>query len=394
MSGSHASLVEVSRSALVNNLRVFTRLLRGSESRLAAVVKANAYGHGLLEVARLAADSGADWLAVDSLDEARRLRDAGIDLPLLLMGYLPLDQADQVPALDLRPTVFNLETLDALDAAAREAGRTIQLHLKLETGTCRQGFTADQLPEVARRLQQSDRLVAEGVSSHFANIEDTTDHSVAFGQLETFHQLVAGLERAGLRPPIRHVACSAAALLFKRTHLELVRAGVSLYGFWPSRETMVSMKDASVRGISLQPALSWKTRLAQVKEVPGGTDVGYGCTFRTTRPSRLAVIPIGYYDGYDRGLSNVGHILVRGRRAPVRGRVCMNMTIVDVTDIPGAGLEDEAVLIGFLRHHPLRDRLPHPPRNPENPRRLNIGTGGEVSIPSSLRVSSSRKDCN
>jgi alanine racemase len=346
MSGSHASVVEVSRSALANNLRVFKRLLRGGESLLAAVVKANAYGHGLVEVARLAADSGVDWLAVDSLDEARRLREAGIDRPLLLMGYLPLDQAGQVPELDLKPTVFNLETLDALDTAARQAGRTVAVHLKLETGTCRQGFTGDQLVEAARRLQQSDVLVAEGVSSHFANIEDTTDHTVAFGQLETFHRLVEELGQAGVRPPIRHVACSAAALLFKRTHLELVRVGVSLYGFWPSRETMVSMKDGSTRGISLQPALSWKTRLAQVKEVPAGTDVGYGCTFRTTRPSRLAVIPVGYYDGFDRGLSNVGHVLVRGQRAPVRGRVCMNMTIVDVTDIPGAGLEDEAVLIG------------------------------------------------
>jgi alanine racemase len=145
---------------------------------------------------------------------------------------------------------------------------------------------------------------------------------------------------------MRHLACSAAALLFKRTHLELVRIGVSFYGFWPSRETMVSMKNGNARGIGLQPALSWKTRLAQVKEVPAGTDVGYGCTYRTTRRSRLAVIPVGYYDGYDRGLSNAGHVLVRGRRAPIRGRVCMNMTIVDVTDIPDAVLEDEAVLIG------------------------------------------------
>jgi alanine racemase len=346
MSGSHASVVQVSRSALIHNLRLFKRLLNESDSLLAAVVKSNAYGHGLLEVARLVADFGVDWLAVDSLDEARRLRGAGFGQPLLLMGYLPLDQAQQALELDLKPTVSNLETLDALEAAAAKAGRTIAVHLKLETGTFRQGFTAEQLPEAARRILQSDRLVAEGVSSHFANIEDTTDHSVAFRQLEAFHRLVQGLGQAGLRPPIRHVACSAAALLFRRTHLELVRAGVSLYGFWPSRETMVSMKDGSTRGISLQPALSWKTRLAQVKEVPAGTDVGYGCTFRTTRSSRLAVLPVGYYDGYDRGLSNVGHVLVRGRRAPVRGRVCMNMTIVDVTDIPGAGLEDEVVLIG------------------------------------------------
>jgi len=346
MSGSHASWIEVSRSALVNNLGVFRRLTRDSGSRLAAVVKSNAYGHGLLGVARLAAASGADWLAVDALDEASALREAGLDLPILIMGYLPLGQAARAVALDVRPTVFNLQTLQALEAAAAAAGRTVPVHLKLETGTCRQGFTERRLPEVAETLKGCRHLALEGMSTHFANIEDTTDHTVALTQLETYHRLVATMAESGLETPMRHVACSAAALLFKRTHLELVRVGVSLYGFWPSRETMVSMKNGSARGISLQPALSWKTRLAQVKEVPAGTDVGYGCTFRTTRPSRLAVIPVGYYDGYDRGLSNAAHVLVRGQRAPVRGRVCMNMTIVDVTDVPGAALEDEAVLIG------------------------------------------------
>jgi len=346
MSGSQASVVEVSGSALENNLRVFKRLMKDGEGRLAAVVKANAYGHGLLQVAGVAVEAGADWLAVDSVDEARRLREAGFDLPVLLLGYLPLDQVEAVPELDLRPTVFNLETLDALDRAALAVGRVVPVHLKLETGTCRQGFMEDQLAEAARRLSVASGLELEGVSTHFANIEDTTDHTVAFRQLETFHRLADGLGEHGLKPSIRHVACSAAALLFKRTHLDLVRVGVSMYGFWPSRETMVSMKNGSARGISLQPVLSWKTRLAQVKEIPAGTDVGYGCTFRTTRPSRLAVIPVGYYDGYDRGLSNAAHVLVRGQRAPIRGRVCMNITIVDVTDIPDAALEDEAVLIG------------------------------------------------
>jgi len=346
MSGSHASVVEVSSSALVNNLRVFKRLIRGSESMLAAVVKSNAYGHGLVKVAELVVASGADWLAVDSLGEAARLRDVGLEQPILVMGYLPLDQAARAVELEVRPTVSNLETMDALETAAAVVGRTVPVHLKLETGTCRQGFTERRLPEVIGKLVACDHLELEGASTHFANIEDTTDHAVALRQLESYHRLVALLGEAGLRPGIRHLACSAAALLFKRTHLDLVRVGISLYGFWPSRETMVSMKNGTARAVSLQPALSWKTRLSQVKEVPVGTDVGYGCTFRTTRTSRLAVIPVGYYDGYDRGLSNVGHVLVRGQRAPIRGRVCMNMTIVDVTDIAGAGLEDEVVLIG------------------------------------------------
>jgi alanine racemase len=184
------------------------------------------------------------------------------------------------------------------------------------------------------------------VTTHFANIEDTTDHGFAESQIATFARLSDAVASAGGPPPIRHAACSAAALLFNRTHLDLARIGISLYGLWPSKETYVSCLERGKPSLELRPALSWKTRIAQVKTVPEGGYIGYGCTYRATRPTRIAVLPVGYYEGYDRGLSGIGHVLVRGRRAPIRGRVCMNMCMVDVSDIPGASIEDEVVLLG------------------------------------------------
>ena len=185
-----------------------------------------------------------------------------------------------------------------------------------------------------------------GLGTHFANIEDTTDHGYAEGQYATFTEVVERLQSAGIEVPIRHAACSAAAILFTRTHLDMARIGISLYGIWPSKETYVSCLNRGRTALDLRPVMSWKTRVAQVKSVPEGSYVGYGCTYRATRDSRIAVLPVGYHEGFDRALSGVAHVLVRGRRAPICGRICMNMCMVDVSDIPGAALEDEVVLLG------------------------------------------------
>jgi alanine racemase len=310
------------------------------------VVKSEAYGHGLLEVAEVCRQSGVGWLCVNGVDEGIRLRQAGHGARILVLGYVALDRLADVVEHDLRPVTYNLATLDRLDALASERGRRVAVHLKLETGTQRQGIAAQDLPQFVSRIGASAGLVLEGLATHFANIEDTTDHGFALGQIERFGQAVAELAAAGVRVPVRHAACSAAAILFARTHLDLVRIGISLYGLWPSRETYVACLERGKPTLELRPALTWKTRVAQVKQVPEGSFVGYGCTHRTTRDSRIAVLPVGYHEGYDRGLSGLSHVLIRGRRAPVRGRVCMNMTMVDVTDIPGVALEDEVVLLG------------------------------------------------
>lgn len=339
----HTAWVEIDRSAVEANLASFRRLV-GPDVRLMPVVKANAYGHGLLEAAGIAAGSGlADWLGVNALEEGLALRRAGIRLPVLVLGYVPRDGLAAAARAGLRLTVYNMETVREL--ARLGPRRPLPIHLKLETGTNRQGVGLEQAARLARAIGRCRRLKLEGYSTHFANIEDTLDRSYPQAQMERYRSMIERLEGMGLGAPLAHTACTAAAVVFPQTRRSLVRIGIGFYGLWPSRETMLTA--ASIHPwLKLEPALTWKARVAQVKEVPAGSYVSYGCTYRTTRRSRLAVLPVGYYDGYDRKLSNAAHVLIRGRRAPIRGRVCMNLCVADVTDIPGVKVEDEAVLLG------------------------------------------------
>ena len=341
--------VEIEASALRNNIAEFKRRLGpglGSRPRLGAVVKSNAYGHGMIDVARIAARAQADWLCVNNVDEGVVLRQAGITLPILVMGYVPLDGLDEVVAHELQPIVYNPETIDRLNAIASARGARVGVHVKIETGTHRQGVLERDVPAFIARVKSAQALRLSGVTTHFANIEDTTDHAFAESQIAAFSRVADAIAELYPEPFLRHNACSAAVLLFNRTHLDLVRVGISLYGLWPSKETYVSCLERGKPSLDLKPVLTWKTRIAQVKQVSEGGFVGYGCAWRATRPTRIAVLPVGYYEGYDRELSGLAHVLVRGKRAPVRGRVCMNMCMVDVTDIPAAALEDEVVLLG------------------------------------------------
>lgn len=336
--------VEISRQAFLNNVQEFKNRL--GQTGLLAVVKANAYGHGLAEIAGLAAGSGIEWFGVHSLEEGLSLRQKGFDRKILILGYLPLAGAEEAVRAELRSTVYNLETLKALAAAGRKLKKRALVHLKIETGTNRQGIALNKLGSFINLLKKTPEVVLEGISSHFANIEDTTDDYYPRYQLENFLQAVKYLENNGIKVPVRHMSCSAAAILFPETHFNLARVGIGLYGLWPSRETLVSCRLRGQSPLKLKPVLSWKARVAQIKTVPRGAYIGYGCTYRTTRPTRLAVIPVGYYDGYDRGLSNSAYVLVKGKRAQVRGRVCMDFIMVDITDIPGVRLEDPVTLIG------------------------------------------------
>jgi len=337
--------VEIDAGALGRNVAEFRRRL-GQGPRFAAVVKSNAYGHGMVEVASIAASSGADWLCVNNAGEGAALREAGLALPILVMGYVPLDTLDTIVRHGLEPVVYNIETLDRLDELARKSRARVGVHVKVETGTHRQGVPERDVPAFAARIAGAEGLTLAGVTTHFANIEDTTNHDFAEAQIAAFARAVDAIARVCPGPVLRHSACSAAVLLFNRTHLDLARVGISLYGLWPSKETYVSCLERGKPSLHLTPVMTWKTRIAQVKEVPEGGYVGYGCTWRATRATRVAILPVGYYEGYDRGLSGIAHVLVRGKRAPVRGRVCMNMCMVDVTDVPGAALEDEVVLLG------------------------------------------------
>jgi alanine racemase len=345
MAGSLVERVEVSRSALVHNIREFRRLI-GRKRKFMAVVKANAYGHGLLEVAGIAMENGVDWLGVNSLDEGAALRDAGIEVPVLVLGYVPLRGLEEAVARDLRLTVYNRETLARLSALSVRMGKTVPVHVKVETGTWRQGVPLKDVAAFAGDVRKRTGLVLEGLSSHFANIEDTTKHDYPRRQLEAYRTACREVEADGAAVPLKHMSCTASTILFPEPGFNLARVGIGLYGLWPSKETYLSCVLQKRKPLSLEPVLAWRARIAQVKKVPAGAYVGYGCTYRTTRPTALAVVPVGYFDGYDRGLSNAAHVLVKGRRAPVRGRVAMDFFMADVTDVPGVKLEDEATLIG------------------------------------------------
>jgi alanine racemase len=337
--------VEIDAAALGRNVRQFRRII-GPGRRLLAVVKANAYGHGLVETASVVRREGADWLGVNSVEEALQLRDAGDESPVLILGAVPLDAVAEAVGRGFRFVAYNRETVERASEAAVKLSVPARLHFKVETGTNRQGIPAGRIASFVRDALRRPGIVAEGLSSHFANIEDTTDHRYPDGQLEIFKAATAALGSSGIRIPIRHIACTAAAILFPKTRFNLVRVGIGLYGLWPSKETCVSAREKGEDRLQLKPVLSWKARVVQVKNLPKGAFVGYGCTYMTTRPTRLAVIPVGYYDGYPRDLSNASYVLIRGRRAPVRGRVAMNFFAADVTDVPGVRLEDEATLIG------------------------------------------------
>jgi alanine racemase len=334
--------VEVSKSALLHNIKSIKTHV--NPTPVMAVVKANAYGHDPLIVAKTVASEAA-WFGVDDLDEAIQLRKAGIKKPILVLGYIRMNRLADCAKFSVSFVAYNLETLKTLKKLKAKKG-AFKIHVKLETGTTRQGITVGENLEVFIRLAQTIPSVhVEGALTHFANIEDTTDPSFAMGQIKTYEKGLAQIKRLGVTIDVRHTAASAGAILYPQTQYDLIRFGMSLYGHWSSKETKVSAAYRS-KSLTFKPALTWKTIVAQVKDVKKNTPVSYGLTERVSRDSKIAVLPVGYWDGFPRSLSSVGHVLVRGRRCKVVGRVCMNMMMVDVTDVSGVKVEEEVVLIG------------------------------------------------
>jgi len=336
--------IEISKSSLENNIQQLRKII-GIKTILCPCVKANAYGHGLIETSKIFLNAGAYWLSVNSVYEAQALRDAGIKTPLYILGYVPLDNINLAIELDCRLVVYNHEALKAVSSASANTGKTGKIHLKVETGTNRQGILYNNLKEFAQIARTFNNIEIEGLSTHFANIEDTTDHSYAELQLKRFADAASSLKKAGIDIPILHCANSAATILFEKTRFNMVRPGIACYGMWPSSETYDAYIHEIKNGFKLTPALTWKTKIAQVKSIPAGDPVGYGCTYKTEKDTKLAIIPVGYYDGYDRSITN-GHVLINDQIAPVRGRVCMNIIMADITDIPEVKTESEVVLLG------------------------------------------------
>ncbi len=328
----------------MHNVGSFRKYI-GKKTQLMAIIKANAYGHDAKLILPIILKSGASWIGVDSIDEALNIKDIGDEVPILILGYTPIARLLDAARHGFRLTIYNTETIRALGKIAKTHKLVIRVHIKCETGTTRQGVVLSELVPFAKFIGTFPGLILEGLSTHFANSEDVRDASYVSRQLVAFKRAYTALENVGIRVPVRHTACTAATLRFPETHFNLVRVGLGLYGLWPYSGVPSEIKKGWTSD-SLKPILTWKTIVAQIKTVAKGTPIGYGLTERVARASKIAVIPVGYWDGYDRKLSSVGTVLIHGKTAKVMGRICMNMMMVDVTNIKGVRLEDEVVLIG------------------------------------------------
>jgi alanine racemase len=322
---------EIDLDALSHNLRLLAE--RARPARLYAVVKANAYGHGAVAVGRAALEAGAAALAVVCVDEAEELRRAGVAAPILVLGHTPAADAERVVALGLEPAVGARELVEALSAAARRRGVEIALHLEVESGLNRHGLSPGAAVELAERARVLPGVRVKALFTHFAAAEEG-DQAFTRAQLDLLLQVSRRLPWVGER----HCSASASVLLDHEMALEAVRTGLSLYGYRPASGCGA---DADLR-----PVLSLRSRVARLSDLSPGATVGYGRTWTAARPSRVALVMCGYADGYARCLGNRAHVLLRGRRAPVVGRVAMDMLMVDATDVAGAAEGDVATLMG------------------------------------------------
>lgn len=332
---------EVSLEALRQNFRSVKTLV-GENVSICAVVKADAYGHGATECARTLEAEGAPWFGVTGTEEAMALRGAGIKARLLLMTGFWKGEEDEVVASDLTPTVWEPWHIQLLDRSALKQNKALPVHLKIDTGMTRLGAAAEMLPAVCEAIAASQHLRLEGVSTHFASVRDVEKTRK---QATRFEEGLAVVHAQGLWPSLVHMANSAATLARSETWKTMVRPGIALYGYarTPAPGLTSSGEPAPP---PLQPVLSWKTRVIAVKEVPAGQAIGYGGTFITQERSRIAVLPVGYADGFHRLLSNRGRVIIRGEYAPVVGRVSMDLTTIDVTAVRGVEIGDEVILIG------------------------------------------------
>ncbi|MFQ5595386.1 MAG: alanine racemase [Anaerolineae bacterium] len=331
--------VEIDLGAIAHNTRRIKEIV-GPDVEVMVTLKADAYGHGAVKVAQTALNNGATWLGVACLPEAQVLRDAGIAAPILILGYTPAWQARDALRYDLRATVFSVDVARALSKAAVALNREARVHIKVDTGMHRLGLFPEEVIGFIQTIRDLPNLVVEGVFTHFSVADDADEWYRAYTQqqLQTFQRLLSELEEAGIRIPVIHAANSAGTLTWPEARFNLVRPGIAVYGLAPSPDVPLPP--------DFRPALTWKTQIAQVKELPAGSYVSYGATYRTDDRRRIAVIPVGYADGFRRAPRTWKEVLVRGRRAPIVGRVCMDQTMIDVTDIAGVRQGDEVVLIG------------------------------------------------
>jgi alanine racemase len=338
---------EISLGNLRHNFRVVEQHV-GPAVEVCAVVKADAYGHGAVECARALEDEGVRWQGVTSLDEAIPLRDAGIQGRILLMTGFWRGEEEEIIRLRLTPTVWEPGQIELLERAAIRLGVGKQpIHLKVDTGMGRLGVTPEELPRVYAALRLSSHLELEGLATHLASSEVLDAPSVG-EQLNHFEEVRRVLQNAGFAPPLIHAANTSAVISRPKTLYNMVRPGLALYGYYLPFERAGREVSGSALRLAVKPVLTWKTRILSLREVRPGQALGYGGTYVTKAPARIAVLPVGYADGLNRALSSRGRVIVREYYAPIVGRISMDLTLADVTGLPGISVGDEVILLGSL----------------------------------------------
>jgi alanine racemase len=331
--------LEIDKKAIAHNLDTFRKLIP-KQTKLLAVVKSNAYGHGLIDFSKQVSVNGVDWLGVDSIMEALSLRREGIKKPILVLGYtLP----EMIPLAVTKNISLTLsDTSQFLALKNNTTKKKIKFHLKVDTGMHRQGFSISEIDKVLGFLKKhSSQIILEGVYTHFSSAKDPACPEETDRQLAEFNQWSQALFDAHFAP-LRHASATAGTLLFPEAHFDLVRIGIGIYGHWPAIET----KKFLGKKITLKPVLSWRTIVSEIKNVHAGEGIGYDLTEKVTRLTKVAICPIGYWHGFSRSLSNVGYVLVGGKRCKVLGRVCMDIIMIDVTDVTKTKIGDEVTIIG------------------------------------------------
>jgi alanine racemase len=342
------SILHIGDEALINNVE-FLRELLGSGTRISAVVKGNAYGHGVSVVIPVLERAGIDHFSVYSSAEAREAHHyLSKGSTLMIMGYVDLSDLDWILDNGVEFYVGATSLLELAIKRATRLGTRAQVHLELETGMNRTGFRVSELKKVVPVLcSHRQQIVIKGIASHFAGAESIANDTRIRKQFTLFRRIFRSLEDQGISAEIRHIASSAAAINYPETRLDMVRSGILIYGYWPTRETFINYAHRKKdKRDPLKRALSWHSRVMQIKEIPEGEFIGYGFAYQAQYPMRIMVVPVGYCNGYSRSLSNNGHVIIREMRAPVIGLVNMNMILCDITEIPDVQTGDEVTLIG------------------------------------------------
>lgn len=330
--------VEVDLDAIAHNIEEIKKLV-GKDKKIMGIVKADAYGHGAVEVAEILIKHGVEYLAVSILDEAIALRKAGITHPILILGYTPIEQVKELIKWDITQTIYNRNIIYALAKEAQSQNKKVKIHIKVDTGMGRIGFIGKQ--EVVKAVKEFSQLPCieiEGIFTHFS-VADQKDKGHTLNQLRRFEEIIEALEKENIHIPIKHAANSAATMDIDESRLDMIRPGIILYGLYPSEEVLKDRLD-------LKPAMSFKTRISHIKRVPSNTNISYGRKFITSKESIIATLPAGYADGFSRMLTGKAEVLIHGKKVPVVGAICMDQCMIDISDVSDVKIGNEVVLFG------------------------------------------------